>query len=168
MSIDRNGFRKGVAMIVVNNCNRVLWAKRIHQEAWQFPQGGLMENESPEEAVYRELHEEVGLQPKDISVIANTKNWLYYRLPVQMIRHHSQPICIGQKQKWYLLRLLSEDKEISFDTTDKPEFEDYRWVYYWLPLKKIVPFKRRVYREALREFSSVLFKNNALITDTEH
>lgn len=157
MNIDKRGFRAGVAMILVNNQNRVFWAKRIKQHAWQFPQGGILEEESPEEAMFRELHEEVGLDSEDVDIIAHSKDFLYYRLPTTMIRHYSQPVCIGQKQKWYLLRLVGDETHINFNETSAPEFDDYRWIYYWTPVRKIITFKRRIYRQALKEFSPYLF-----------
>lgn len=152
--IDAQGFRSNVGIILVNQRGRLFWARRIGQKhAWQFPQGGINENETSEEALYRELAEEIGLLPSDVEIIGNTKGWLKYRLPRRYIRHHSKPLCIGQKQKWYLLRLLSDETHLCLDNSDNPEFDKYRWVYYWHPLKEVVAFKRHVYRRALREFS---------------
>jgi putative (di)nucleoside polyphosphate hydrolase len=135
---------------------QVLWARRIGQNAWQFPQGGINASESPEEAMYRELKEEIGLTPEDVEVIAVTRGWLRYRLPKRMIRHHSHPVCVGQKQKWYLLRMLSDDSAVEIDSTDSPEFDGWRWVSYWYPLGQVVAFKRDVYRKAMRELSPKL------------
>ncbi len=159
--IDKKGFREGVAIILVNHRKHVLWAKRVGQNAWQFPQGGLLPGEMPQEAMYRELEEEVGLKPEDVEIIACSKDWLRYRLPRQMIRYYSKPICIGQRQKWFLLRLVGDEKDIRFDHTDSPEFDGYRWVKYWYPLRRVISFKRRVYRSALQEFAPLLFERNA-------
>src|SRR6185312_6188238 len=101
--IDEEGFRPNVGIIIVNKEGRLLWARRVKQNAWQFPQGGIHENETPEEALYRELHEELGLEKSDVEQIACTRGWLEYRLPQRYLRPHIQPLCIGQTQRWYLL-----------------------------------------------------------------
>ncbi len=129
----------------------MLWARRIGQDAWQFPQGGINDDETAEEALFRELKEEVGLDPCDVEVVSCTRGWLRYRLPKRMIRHHSHPICIGQKQKWFLLRLISDDAAVNFTCSSKPEFDGWRWVSYWYPLGQVVSFKREVYRKAMKE-----------------
>ncbi len=154
--IDSDGFRPNVGIILANSMGQVLWARRIGQNAWQFPQGGINASESPEEAMYRELKEEIGLAPEDVEVIAVTRGWLRYRLPKRMIRHHSHPVCVGQKQKWYLLRMLSDDSAVEINSTDSPEFDGWRWVSYWYPLGQVVTFKRDVYRKAMRELSPKL------------
>jgi putative (di)nucleoside polyphosphate hydrolase len=153
--IDSDGFRPNVGIILTNNHGQLLWARRIGgQDAWQFPQGGINDNESPEDALFRELHEEVGLRPVDVRLLAETRGWLRYRLPERLVRHNSQPLCIGQKQRWFLLRLLSEDSHVILNNNiDKPEFDEWRWVSYWYPLGKVVAFKRDVYRRALKELS---------------
>lgn len=161
--IDSDGFRANVGMILANEYNEVLWAKRIGQDSWQFPQGGIKENESPEQALYRELHEEIGLSQSDVEIIGATKNWLRYRLPKKMIRYNSHPLCIGQKQKWFLLRMLSSDTSVSMDRSHNPEFDRWEWVSYWYPLGQVVSFKREVYRRAMKELSSDLFKMPLII-----
>ncbi|WP_261842627.1 RNA pyrophosphohydrolase [Aliamphritea ceti] len=154
--IDSDGFRPNVGIILANSMGQVLWARRIGQDAWQFPQGGIDRSETPEQAMYRELKEEIGLSPEDVEIVAVTRGWLRYRLPKRMIRHHSHPVCVGQKQKWFLLRMLSEDSAVSIDETAKPEFDGWRWVSYWYPLGQVVAFKRDVYRKAMRELSPKL------------
>ncbi|MEH6470678.1 MAG: RNA pyrophosphohydrolase [Halopseudomonas sp.] len=149
--IDSEGFRPNVGIIIANDHGQVLWARRVGQDAWQFPQGGINDNETPEQAMYRELKEEVGLDPGDVELLGSTRGWLRYRLPKRMIRYHSKPLCIGQKQKWYLLRLRSDDSAVSFDFSHKPEFDGWRWVSYWYPLGQVISFKREVYRSALKE-----------------
>src|SRR5690625_2771250 len=112
--IDADGFRPNVGIILTNDQGQLLWARRVGgQDAWQFPQGGIHEGESPEQALYRELHEEVGLRPEDVEVLACTRGWLRYRLPNRFVRHHSQPLCVGQKQKWFLLRLRRSEEHTS-------------------------------------------------------
>lgn len=136
----------------------MLWAKRLGQDAWQFPQGGVQRNEAPEQALVRELHEEVGLMAEDVEIIACTTDWLPYRLPSHLIRQNSHPVCIGQKQKWFLLKLLAPADKVSLDHGDKPEFDHWRWVSYWYPLNQVIEFKRDVYRQALQELSRPLQK----------
>lgn len=155
--IDSDGFRPNVGIILANQHNEVLWARRIGQDSWQFPQGGIKKRETPEEALYRELYEEVGLQAADVDIIAQTKGWLRYRLPKRLIRHNSHPVCIGQKQKWFLLRMLSDDSVVSMSQSGSPEFDGWEWVSYWYPLGQVVSFKREVYRRALKDLSSNLF-----------
>lgn len=157
--IDREGFRSGVAIILLNDKNCPFWARRIGgQNAWQFPQGGVDEGESFEEAMYRELHEEAGLLPESVEILGETQKLLRYRLPRHLVRRHTSPVCIGQKQKWYLLRLVGSEEKINFSATDKPEFDGFRWVSYWFPLREVIGFKRRVYKKALQEFSKIVFK----------
>jgi putative (di)nucleoside polyphosphate hydrolase len=133
-----------------------LWARRCGQNAWQFPQGGIKTHETPEQAVFRELMEEVGLSDADVEIIGSTRGWLRYRLPKRYIRRTSRPLCIGQKQRWFLLRLVSEDARVRLDLSDQPEFEEWRWVNYWYPLDAIVFFKRAVYERALTELEPLL------------
>lgn len=151
--IDRDGFRPNVGIMVADGCGQLLWARRVGQDAWQFPQGGINRNETPEQALYRELGEEVGLGEDDVSLIGVTAGWLRYRLPKRHIRKGSKPVCIGQKQKWFLLQLKAEESKIRFDADQKPEFDGWRWVSYWYPMGKVVPFKREVYRKALYELA---------------
>lgn len=151
--IDAEGFRANVGIMIANSRGELLWARRIGQNAWQFPQGGIQKNESPRQALYRELEEEVGLTESQVEVIGSTRGWLRYRLPQKLLRKDSKPLCIGQKQKWYLLKMLADEKEINFDNDTKPEFDRWRWVSYWYPLGQVIAFKRDVYRMALKELS---------------
>jgi len=154
--IDKDGFRHGVGIILVNAKRQLFLAKRIGKPAWQFPQGGMKETETPEEAMFRELREEIGLQADDVKVLACTKRWLRYRLPKRLVRHHSQPLCIGQKQKWFLLRMVSDESHVNLQATDDPEFDSWAWVSYWHPLTQVVSFKRRVYNMAMKEFARIV------------
>ena len=149
--IDEDGYRPNVGIILCNNQGQVLWARRIGQDAWQFPQGGIKDGESAEQALFRELGEEVGLLEKDVEILGCTRGWLRYRLPRRMVRFNSKPVCIGQKQKWFLLKLVGGDERINVDATEKPEFDGWQWTSYWFPLGQVVSFKRDVYRRALRE-----------------
>ncbi len=147
--IDEAGYRANVGIILLNNnASRVFWARRIRQKAWQFPQGGLNMGDQALSALYRELYEEVGLYPQDVEVLAATKGWFKYRLPPAMIRSKT-PHYVGQKQKWFLLKLLSHEDKINLHATDSPEFDAWGWVDYWHPLSQVISFKRHVYRKAL-------------------
>ncbi len=155
--IDNEGFRANVGIILCNDKGRLLLARRIGQQSWQFPQGGIQLNESAEEALYRELKEEVGLDPDDVELVGQTKGWLRYRLPKRFIRYHKQPHCVGQKQRWFMLRLTGGEERVQLDLADQPEFDEWRWVEYWKPLDEIIFFKRRVYERALSELEGLLF-----------
>lgn len=158
--IDVNGYRANVGIILSNHAGQLLWARRIGQEAWQFPQGGIQKSETPMEAMHRELREEIGLEIPDIKIIGRTRGWLRYRLPEKLIRRGNGPVCIGQKQVWFLLRLMGDESHVCLDLTDKPEFDSWRWVTYWHPLREVVPFKRRVYQRALHELAPLLRNND--------
>ena len=120
-------------------------------------QGGIHAGETPDDALFRELHEEVGLHPQDVRVIASTRGWLRYRLPGRYRRPgQADNTCIGQKQRWYLLQLLADDSAVVLDRTQPQEFDDWQWVSYWYPLGQVITFKREVYRHALKELLPAL------------
>lgn len=155
--IDAQGFRPNVGIVIANDEGRLLWARRVGgRDAWQFPQGGVQEGEKPEDTLYRELEEEVGLAPDAVELIASTRGWLRYRLPKRYQRRGQQPLCIGQKQKWFLLRMLAPDDAVSLSHNEKPEFDHWQWVSYWYPLEQVVFFKREVYRRALKELAAMV------------
>lgn len=155
--IDSQGYRANVGIILCNQKAKVFWARRVSQDAWQFPQGGVKRGESPDEALFRELKEEVGLDPDHVRLLARSSDWLRYDLPQRLIRYDREPLCVGQKQRWYLLRLTADEELVQLDCSGKPEFDCWRWVSYWHPLKEVVAFKREVYRSALWEFAPLLF-----------
>ncbi len=154
--IDQDGFRQGIGIILVNSNRQLFIAKRIGKEAWQFPQGGIQPDETPEDAMFRELKEEIGIQPEDVKVLAVTRRWLRYRLPKRLVRHYSQPLCVGQKQKWFLLLLVNDKAVFDLTATENPEFDSWAWVSYWYPLSQVVAFKRRVYNLAMKEFARIV------------
>ncbi len=160
--IDEDGYRPNVGIILCNREGQLLWARRAGQDAWQFPQGGIEAHESPEQALYRELEEEVGLHQEDVELIGATRDWLRYRLPQHLIRYHRKPVCIGQKQIWFMLRLVSSEKRVRFDCCDRPEFDCWRWVDYWYPLQEVVPFKREVYQLALSELAPLVLSEQQI------
>ena len=152
--IDSDGFRANVGIVLANDQGQVLWARRVGgRDAWQFPQGGIDSGESPEQALYRELHEEVGLSRDAVEILGTTRGWLRYRLPQRFIRKGQKPLCIGQKQKWFLLRMLKDDAAVQLDQNVKPEFDHWQWVSYWYPLNQVISFKRDVYRRAMKELA---------------
>ena len=159
--IDSDGYRANVGIILSKQDNQVFWARRFGMDAWQFPQGGIKSNETPELAMYRELEEEVGLLPGHVQVIGYTKHWLRYRLPDRFIRYDKKPVCVGQKQIWYLLRFLGEDDDVFLGTSERPEFDCWQWIGYWQPLKGVVRFKREVYHQVLSEFAPLALPGKA-------
>ena len=155
--IDSSGFRANVGIILSNPEGKVFWARRCGQDAWQFPQGGIHEHESPTEAMYRELYEETGLKPDHVDVVGQTADWLRYRIPRHLLRRRSKPLCIGQKQIWFCLRLIGQESDFDLARSGCPEFDRWRWVDYWQPVRDIVFFKRKVYQRALKELEPLLF-----------
>lgn len=143
----------------MNEQGQVFWAKRVRQVVWQFPQGGLQSQETSDGALWRELREETGLKPNQVHLLNKTKNWLYYKIPPKFQRERfGQPLCIGQKQIWYLLQLKDKDTAIDLSGLGhKQEFDDWKWVNYWYPLYEVVPFKREIYRRALMQLRSGLY-----------
>jgi putative (di)nucleoside polyphosphate hydrolase len=147
--IDPDGFRPNVAIVIMKDDSQVFWAHRANNDGWQFPQGGMRSDETPVEAMYRELREETGLKREHVELLGSTPGWLRYRLPRRYQRTNSKPLCIGQKQVWFLLKLLSDESAVTLDSTDTPEFREYRWVDFWYPVDNVIEFKRKVYYKAL-------------------
>jgi putative (di)nucleoside polyphosphate hydrolase len=157
--LDKDGFRPNVGIILLNLRNEVFWGKRVRQHSWQFPQGGIKYGESPEQAMFRELHEEIGLKPEHVRIVARTRDWLRYEVPEQWIRRDLRGNYRGQKQIWFLLRMLGRDCDVCLRTSEKPEFDAWRWHDYWVPLEAVIEFKRDVYQQALAELSRFVFRS---------
>jgi putative (di)nucleoside polyphosphate hydrolase len=151
--LDREGFRPNVGIVLLNQKNQVFWGKRVRSHSWQFPQGGIDRGETPEQAMFRELHEEVGLQPEHVRVVARTRDWVRYEVPDRYVRRDARSHYRGQKQIWFLLQLMAHDWNLNLRATDHPEFDAWRWNDYWLPLEVVVEFKRGVYEMALTELA---------------
>ena len=149
--IDSEGFRANVGIILTNDQGQVFWARRMGMDAWQFPQGGIKKNESPKTAMYRELKEEIGLEPEHVELINSTDDWLRYWLPKRYIRQNKGPLCIGQKQIWYLLKLTADETYLDLSYTSEPEFDSWKWVDFWRPVEEVISFKRQVYQQALKQ-----------------
>jgi putative (di)nucleoside polyphosphate hydrolase len=154
--IDRDGYRPNVAIVLVNSRNQVFWGKRVKEHAWQFPQGGIKPGESPEEAMYRELNEETGLAPQHVRILGRTRDWLHYDVPTHWVKREWRGTYKGQKQIWFLLRLVGRDCDISLRASGHPEFDAWRWHDYWVPLESVIDFKRESYRLGLEQLASYL------------
>ena len=159
-NLDRDGYRRNVGIIVCNNQAQVLWARRIKHDGWQFPQGGVEPRESAKDAAFRELYEEIGLEPADVQLLGSTIKWLRYDVPYQPrpnpARRKARQFR-GQKQRWFLFHLTAQESSVRLDRSKKPEFDHWQWVDYWSPLNQIVDFKKGVYRKALRELEPFLY-----------
>jgi putative (di)nucleoside polyphosphate hydrolase len=139
--LDREGYRPNVGIILANSRNQVFWGKRIREHSWQFPQGGINKGESPEQAMFRELHEEVGLLPEHVRILGRTREWLRYDVPKNWVRREWRTTYKGQKQIWFLLRLVGRDTDVCLRASDHPEFDAWRWSDYWTPLDGVIDFK---------------------------
>jgi putative (di)nucleoside polyphosphate hydrolase len=155
--IDSDGFRANVGIVLMRGGGDVFLGRQVGGRGWQFPQGGVLAGEALEHAAYRELHEEIGLSQSDVALVGQTSRWLRYRLPPKYVRRNRQPVCIGQKQRWFLLRLEREDAQFDFERTTEPEFDQYRWVNFWEPVREVIYFKRAVYVRALTELAPLAF-----------
>jgi len=155
--LDRDGYRPNVGIIIVNHRNEVFWGKRIKEHSWQFPQGGIKYGETPEQAMFRELFEETGLKEEHVRVIGRTREWLRYDVPRDWIKRDIRGHYRGQKQIWFLLRMVGRDCDVRLRASDHPEFDAWRWHDYWVPLDAVIEFKREVYSQALNELSRLLF-----------
>jgi putative (di)nucleoside polyphosphate hydrolase len=159
--IDRHGFRANVGIVLMHADGRLFIGRRPGGRGWQFPQGGMRGGESAEDSLFRELHEEIGLKAGDVQIAGETRRWLRYRLPAKYQRRGQRPLCIGQKQRWFLLRLCSDESTIRFDRSDQPpEFDRWRWVDYWQPVREVIYFKRGVYTRALHELGRQVFNES--------
>ncbi|MFN0161045.1 MAG: RNA pyrophosphohydrolase [Burkholderiales bacterium] len=155
--LDRDGFRPNVGIIIVNHRNEVFWGKRVREHSWQFPQGGIKHGETPEEAMYRELHEETGLRSEHVRILGRTRDWLRYEVPREWIKRDIRGNYRGQKQIWFLLRMIGRDCDVRLRASEHPEFDAWRWHDYWVPLDAVIEFKREVYSQALNELSRLVF-----------
>ncbi len=155
--LDRDGYRPNVGIILVNSRNAVFWGKRIREHSWQFPQGGIKRGESPEQAMLRELHEEVGLFPRHVRIVGRTRDWLRYDVPEHWVRREWRGHYRGQKQIWFLVQLVGRDSDIDLRASSHPEFDAWRWNDYWVPLDAVIEFKRGVYVQALNELARLVF-----------
>lgn len=158
--IDTQGYRANVGMVIVNDKHQVLLTKRLGHNAWQLPQGGIDKNETETQAMLRELNEEIGLLSTHVKIIAKTPKWLRYDLPNQHIKRTKTPVCIGQKQVWFLLQLISDESHIKLDRHFEIEFDDWAWVDYWQPIEAVIDFKKNIYEDMLKALAPIAFNND--------
>jgi putative (di)nucleoside polyphosphate hydrolase len=161
--LDKEGYRPNVGIVLANQRNEVFWGKRVNQHAWQFPQGGIKTGETPLQAMFRELEEEIGLERAHVRVLGRTREWLRYEVPERWARRQRETregpraaAYRGQKQIWYLLRMVGRDCDVKLRASGRPEFDAWRWHEYWVPLEAVIDFKREVYRQALIELHRYL------------
>jgi putative (di)nucleoside polyphosphate hydrolase len=148
-------FRPGVGMMIVDSKNRIFLGKRVDSKinGWQMPQGGIDIGETPSKAALREMEEEIGCNKGYI--IAESKNWYSYRIPEFLIPKLWNGKYCGQRQKWFLIRFIGKDSDININTKH-PEFDQWKWVNYKELLLNILPFKIKLYKQVIKEFSQIL------------
>jgi putative (di)nucleoside polyphosphate hydrolase len=148
-------YRRGVGIVLVNDAGLVLAARRIDMpsEAWQMPQGGVDPGETPLEAAKREMYEEIGTDKAEF--VAESAGWYYYDLPPELLGAIWNGRYRGQEQKWFVARFTGTDADINI-ATEHPEFLDWKWAEPTQLPNLIVPFKKKLYENVLREFSDVI------------
>jgi len=148
--LEQKEYRPNVAVIIVNLSGKVLWCQRKQHDGWQFPQGGIDKGETPVEAALRETKEEVGLDEHDIEIVYESQQWFKYKVPKEKrTGYFTKKIFFGQKQKWFLARLLSDENKIDLNAYRPIEFDKWVWANYWHPINAVVSFKKETYRQAL-------------------
>jgi len=152
-----DGYRPNIGIVLMNRFGKVLWARRASRDGWQFPQGGVKRDETLDEALFRELYEEVGLEDRHVNMLAHTSRWLRYDLPSTYLkrsrRRRGAGRFRGQKQIWCLLALVGDDSEVCLSASEKPEFDKWIWADWWFAVQQIVDFKRPVYESVWRELN---------------
>lgn len=153
--IARLPYRPGVGIALFNQRGQVFVAQRIDNPgpAWQMPQGGIDKHEEPLAAAWREMKEEIGTNRA--RYVGETKEWLQYDLPVELVPQIWKGRYRGQRQKWFAFRFLGEDRDIRIDG-EHAEFSSWRWVELAELPDLIVPFKRKLYEELVAEFAPLI------------
>ncbi|MGY6548528.1 MAG: RNA pyrophosphohydrolase [Roseinatronobacter sp.] len=150
-------YRPCVGIMLINPAGLIFAAQRLDSPvpAWQMPQGGIDPGENPGLAALRELEEEISVPPALVAPLSESRDWLSYDLPVDMVPRIWGGRYRGQKQRWFLMRYLGRDAQIDLATA-QPEFSDWRWIDAQGLLDSIVPFKRATYAQVVREFGDWL------------
>ncbi|OFW80524.1 MAG: hypothetical protein A2887_04930 [Alphaproteobacteria bacterium RIFCSPLOWO2_01_FULL_40_26] len=150
-------YRSGVGIMLINSEKKIFVGKRIdnHSDAWQMPQGGIDAGEDEDLAMFRELREETGICDSNIKILKKSDGYFYYNLPYRLQKKFWGGKYLGQKQRWYLARFISDDSAINVATAD-PEFSDWKWIEKDKITNVIVGFKRELYFDIIKEFSKFL------------
>ena len=154
--IHKKKYRPCVGIVLIQN-GKIFSGQRLDykSDAWQMPQGGIEFNENPLDAAIRELEEETGIKQKNIKLISETKKWINYDLPKELIPKLWNGKFVGQSQKWFAMEFLGSDSDVNINTKN-PEFSKWQWMTKNKLLESIVPFKKRVYENILSQFSAQL------------
>lgn len=147
--MDFKDYRRGVGMLIINHEKKIFIGQRFDKDesAWQMPQGGIDNNETPEETCIRELAEETGIV-SNYKILDKTKNWYSYDLPNNLQKKLWRGKYKGQVQQWFILNFFGDDAEINIKTKH-PEFKNWKWAYKEELMKLIVPFKKELYEKNL-------------------
>ena len=153
--IARLPYRPGVGIMLINQKGQAFIAQRIDNPgpAWQMPQGGIDKREEPLQAAWREMREEVGTDKA--RYIGESKDWLSYDLPHELVPQIWKGRFRGQRQKWFAFRFLGTDRDIDI-ATEHPEFSSWRWADLTELADLIVPFKRQLYKDLIAEFAPLI------------
>jgi putative (di)nucleoside polyphosphate hydrolase len=151
---DHQAYRRGVGVVLLNSRGLVFGGRRIDTPgtAWQMPQGGIDEGETPRQAAMRELKEETG--SNNAEIIAESRDWLTYDLPPEKAGKIWGGRYRGQRQKWFVARFLGSDSDFDLNA-HVPEFAEWKWLEAADLPRFIVPFKRQLYLDVLAEFSDI-------------
>jgi putative (di)nucleoside polyphosphate hydrolase len=150
-------YRPAVGVMLLNRDGKALVGQRLDStlEAWQLPQGGLDEGETPEAGAYRELEEETGIPARLVEIVARCPTELYYDLPDDLVGKMWHGRWRGQRQTWFLARFLGQDEDVDIATAE-PEFRAWKWAEPTELPAMIVPFKKELYGQLLAAFAEWL------------